>query len=122
MQMDPRCVQFIQWLSGQTGAGGAVGAVAQHVAANAYLPSVPSVIDQSGNFQPAVKQINWPGGLTEVGMTMLSPLKSWATAPPDEAAQALRYQNFDVLTVSINHYGPNTTQTQVATALATWGG
>jgi hypothetical protein len=119
MQMDPRAVAFIQWLSGQTGAGGAVGAVAQHVAANAFIPGY---LDANANFQPAVKQINWPGGLTEVGMTMLSPLKSWATAPPDEAAQALRFQNFDVLNVSVTNFGPNTTPAQVATALAAWGG
>jgi hypothetical protein len=109
---DASYIAFCQWL--YTRAQDSVaGPLATHFLANGFLPNA---LDASGNFQPAVIV---GGSLGSVGP---GTARSWVSAAPGAAAQALRLFSFDALNISVRHYGPNCSLAQYNAALSAFQG
>jgi hypothetical protein len=113
--MDIRFVKFCQWLFSNPSSAPAVSA---HVLASAFLPGL---IKANGKFSPTVV-VSDGADTSRPGYSYTSNPLTWATAPPTLAVQALgAAQDFDWLTSSVLHYGPNCSPADVAAAITASG-
>jgi hypothetical protein len=127
MVRDSEFVAFITWLYPKSAQTDEAGALARHVLANAFFPSVftdPAALkaDLQGNVSYASESA--PDHKIplqkDVGFvpTLGNCQSALAAAPIDQ----LKWSSIDALKTSILHFGPNVTLTQFNTALAAFRG